>query len=253
MWIIWGIIAFLGAALFLYARFVEPKWLRIESVRIGEAASVRFVQISDIHYTGDRKYLESVVRRVNELEPEFICITGDIVESRELLEEALGILAKLAAPVFAVPGNWGYLSNISFGPLREFCDATGGRFLLNESVKFGTDTTIIGLDYHASGQAELEKTFEGIEAKKTLLLLHCPAAIQRLGERKVTLAIAGHSHGGQVRLPFIGAPILPDQVGRYVRGLHQAPQAPLYVNVGIGTSIIHGRFLCHPEITVLEF
>ncbi len=253
MWTILGIVACVGILLFLYARFVESKWLRIASVRIGADAPVRFVQISDIHYTGDRKYLQSVVRRVNELEPEFICITGDIVESREMLEGALAILSGLSAPVFSVPGNWEYLSNISFDPVKEFCAATGGRFLLNESANFGSDVTIVGLDYHVSGRADLEKAFAEANDRRVLLLVHGPAAINRLGDRKVALAIAGHSHGGQLRLPLIGATVLPDQVGRYVRGLYQTPNGPLYVNVGVGTTIIHARFLCRPEITVFEF
>ena len=66
------------------------------------------------------------------------------------------------------------------------------------------------------------------------------------------LSVAGHSHGGQVRFPFLGAPILPYDVGRYDRGLFRTPAGPLYVNVGLGTFPFAARLFCRPEITVVE-
>jgi hypothetical protein len=66
------------------------------------------------------------------------------------------------------------------------------------------------------------------------------------------LILAGHSHGGQVRLPFIGATLLPFWVDGYVRGWYDTPAGPLYVNVGLGTAALPLRFLCRPEIAVFD-
>ena len=67
------------------------------------------------------------------------------------------------------------------------------------------------------------------------------------------LILAGHSHGGQIRVPFFGAPVLPYRVGSYDRGRFETPAGPLYVNPGIGTYRYAARFWCRPEITVIEF
>jgi uncharacterized protein len=88
---------------------------------------------------------------------------------------------------------------------------------------------------------------------KNILLLHYPAWIKKLGERRFDLLLAGHSHGGQVRLPFLGAPKLAYGVDEYDMGLFPTPNGPLYVNPGIGWFVTPARFLCRPEITVIEF
>ena len=87
---------------------------------------------------------------------------------------------------------------------------------------------------------------------KNILLLHYPLLAERLVPERYDLILAGHSHGGQVRLPFYGALIVPYWVGKYEMGLFHLPSGPLYVNPGIGWLETPVRFNCRPEITVFE-
>jgi len=83
--------------------------------------------------------------------------------------------------------------------------------------------------------------------------MHYPAHAKKLGDQKFDLLLAGHSHGGQVRIPFYGAPIIPYGCDEYDLGLFQTPAGPLYVNPGIGYIFNYDfRFNCRPEITVIE-
>jgi hypothetical protein len=82
--------------------------------------------------------------------------------------------------------------------------------------------------------------------------MHYPAWAKKLGGQKFDLMLAGHSHGGQVRIPFYGALITPFGVDGYDLGFYQTPAGPLYVNPGIGWYYVNARFNCRPEITVIE-
>lgn len=90
------------------------------------------------------------------------------------------------------------------------------------------------------------------EVTRRVLLMHYPSVADHLGQRRFDLILAGHSHGGQVRLPFVGAVSLPRGVGQYDYGRYETSGGPLYVNAGIGTlSHFPFRFNCPPEITVV--
>ena len=87
---------------------------------------------------------------------------------------------------------------------------------------------------------------------KNILLMHYPAWVKSLGARKFDLILAGHSHGGQVRIPFYGPIMVPFLVDQYDLGLFQTASGPLYVGAGIGWYPVPIRFNCRPEITVIE-
>ncbi len=233
------------------AAAIEPTWLKVRSVRIGSGEPVcRLVHFSDVHHKGDREYLETVVATINSLDPDFACFTGDIVERQEHLPAALEILSGIKVPLFGVPGNHDYWSRIPFEPVRKCFAATGGEWLTggNRQVAGGR-VNLIG-SICVFPQMTLSPSRPDA---KNILLMHYPAQANQLGDRKFDLMLAGHSHGGQVRLPFVGSVVLPRHVGEYDLGLYQTPAGPLYVNPGIGY-IGHWdfRFNCRPEITVIE-
>ena len=87
---------------------------------------------------------------------------------------------------------------------------------------------------------------------RRILLTHYPVFVDKLGDETFDLILAGHSHGGQIRIPFWGALVKPYGVGKYDLGLYQTKAGPLYVNSGIGTWYMPVRFNCRPEITVIE-
>ncbi len=85
------------------------------------------------------------------------------------------------------------------------------------------------------------------------MLFHYPLFVEQLPPRRFDLNLAGHSHGGQIRVPFYGALIFMMGVGKYEVGLFKTPAGPLYVNPGLGWFVTTVRFNCRPEITVFEF
>lgn len=87
-----------------YAFLIEPKWINIEHIALSPPPKYRIVHISDIHFNGDEAYLTSIVERINEISPDFVCFTGDFLDEKEKLKEALSILERIRCPIFGVPG-----------------------------------------------------------------------------------------------------------------------------------------------------
>ena len=233
------------------AKWIEPTWLKVRRVRIGTGAPThRLVHFTDIHHKGDRAYLETVIRTINSLAPDFVCFTGDIIEEEKFLVEAMELLSGIKSPMFGVPGNHDYWSKISFVPIRKCFEATGGAWLLDESRKIaGGKINLIGVTCAHANQAMVPLE----HSAKNILLMHYPAWVKKLGDQKFDLMLAGHSHGGQVRIPFYGAIMVPFGVDEYDLGLFQTKAGPLYVNPGIGYIFNYNfRFNCRPEITVIE-
>jgi hypothetical protein len=231
--------------------FVEPTWLQTRHVRLdGGKTGVRFVQFSDVHHKGDRGYLQTVVDKINSLNPDFTCFTGDLIERKRFLPETLNILSGIKSPLFGVPGNHDYWSGASFAPIMKCFSATGGAWLLDQQC------VVADGRINLAGSAAIYPFATPVPrhtGAKNILLIHYPAWANQLGSRKFDLILAGHSHGGQVQIPFYGAPFLPYNVDGYDKGLFQTPAGPLYVNVGIGyIDKYNFRFNCRPEITLFE-
>jgi predicted MPP superfamily phosphohydrolase len=238
-------------ALVADAKWVEPTWLKVRKIRLTKGKPAhRFVHYTDLHHKGDRGYLETVVKTINSLSPEFVCFTGDVVEEQKHLTEALEILSGVKSPMFDVPGNHDYWSKVSFEPIHKCFDASGGAWLLDEQRKIAAgEINLIGITCSHANQARLPLDMSA----KNVLLMHYPAWVKNLSGQKFDLMLAGHSHGGQVRLPFYGPLVVPYGVDEYDWGLFQTASGPLYVNAGIGYIYSYDfRFNCRPEITVIE-
>ena len=237
--------------IFADSKWVEPTWLKTSHLRIGEGKpSHRLIHFSDIHHKGDCNYLKTVVRRINSLSPDFVCFTGDIIEDEKYLAEALELLAEIKAPIFGVPGNHDYWSKASFEPIHKCFNANGGVWMLDEKHSIASaKINLIGVTCNHATQATLPLD----PSCKNILLMHYPAWVKKLGNQKFDLMLAGHSHGGQVRIPFYGSLIVPYAVDQYDLGLFNTQAGPLHVTSGIGYIYTYNfRFNCRPEITVIE-
>ncbi len=238
-------------ALIADARLIEPTWLKVRKLRIGNNLPThRLVHFTDLHHKGDLVYLKSVVGKINSLAPDFVCFTGDIIEEEKYLGEALEILSGIKSPMFGVPGNHDYWSKVAFKPIHKCFNASGGAWLLDEQRTIADGKiNLTGITCSHDNQAQIPLD----SAATNILLMHYPAWVKKLGNQKFDLMLAGHSHGGQVRVPFYGSLMVPFGVDEYDLGLFQTRAGPLYVNSGIG--YIYGydfRFNCRPEITVIE-
>jgi predicted MPP superfamily phosphohydrolase len=223
---------------------VETTMLRVTKLRHGSGAC-RFVHFSDFHYKGDADYAAEVVRTINGLAPDFVCFTGDLIEEERFAASALNFVRQISAPVYGAPGNHDYQSGVPFSDFADAFAATGGEWLANGTAVLPEhDLELVGF---ARGG---EQAFKAPQASRQILLLHYPQVAHGLS-RKFFLILSGHSHGGQIRLPFVGAIVLPKGVGQYDYGYYETPSGPLYVNAGIGTWRIPFRWNCRPEITLI--
>ena len=232
------------------AMWVEPEWLKIKTLRLTrENPSHRFIHFTDLHHKGDRAYAESLVRKINSFSPDFVCFTGDIMEDGEYLPEALEILSGIKSPVYGVPGNHDYWAKVPFDGIEKCFAATGGSWLLDRQVltKDGK-INIIGASCVSTNQPPLPP----VPGVKNVFLMHYPAWVKKLGAQRYDVLLAGHSHGGQVRIPFFGPVVVPFGCDEFDLGLFQTAWGPLYVGSGIGWFLWPLRFRCRPEITVIE-
>ena len=227
---------------------IEPKWISIKKVALSPNPKYHLVHITDIHYRGDDSYLNRIVDKINKISPDFVCFTGDFVDNTSNLKQALSILGKIRCPLFGVPGNHEYWSGVSFEEINKTFKGTGGLWLTDQTTQF-KDIEITGMAHETYKQLPSS----GDHLYKKLLLSHYPAMVQQITHDKFDLILAGHSHGGQVRFPFLGALKLPYEVGPYDKGLFKTNAGTLYVNPGLGTYGIHMRLWCRPEITIIEF
>ena len=169
----------------------------------------------------------------------------------------MSILTELRAPIFAVLGNHDH-RHADAGAISRAMRKTGGRLLVNEWEvwqKGSKRVVIVGIDDRVAGSLQPDRAFppsQLLEGAKVVALSHAPLIFDRMPGRKFDLALAGHSHGGQIRLPFLGALLTPGGVGRYQKGLYDTEGGPLYVNPGIGTEWPPVRLFCRPEVTCID-
>jgi uncharacterized protein len=249
-----------------YSFFGERYWNQTKQVSLSfpklpkAFAGMRMVQFSDVHlgkyYSNVR--LENLVTEIMELKPDLICFTGDLFDTHDgdPNDEIIPILAKLNAPFgkFAVLGNHDHALGKS--RITDILHNSGFHVLDNEQSiveKQGEQIRIAGVDDMFMGKPNLRAALQmDFTQPFTLLLSHAPDYADQASHFPVDLQISGHSHGGQVRLPFIGALTTPKFGRKYVQGLHKVKGSQLlvYTNRGIGTTNLPIRFLCRPEITV---
>src|SRR5580765_7134082 len=229
------------------ARWIEPSWLKVRRLKLAkEKPSHRFIHFTDLHHKGDRAYCESVVKTINALSPDFVCFTGDIIEEEAHLAEALEILSGLKSPLYGVPGNHDYWSKVPFDGIAKCFAKTGGGWLLDQqALTRDGKVNIIG----ASCVSASQPTLPALPGVKNVFMMHYPAWVKKLGDHKYDVLLAGHSHGGQVRIPFYGPVSIPFGVDEFDLGLFQTASGPLYVGSGIGWFLLPIRFRCRPEIT----
>jgi predicted MPP superfamily phosphohydrolase len=268
--IVFAAIVLLLAGMVFWGFLIEPGRLvvREQTIQIDnwpqQLDGLRIAVLSDIHaddWFVDDKKIRTIVERTNQLQPELIVILGDYMSSngrvtRRVEPERFGaILKDLRAPlgVYSVLGNhdWWY-SGIQ---VRRGLEKNGIQVLENEVIHFdvrGTQLWLVGLaDLWTRRQAIADTVAMVPEGAPVIALTHNPDIFPDLPQR-VPLLLAGHTHGGQVRLPLIGSVVESSDFGdRYVRGHVFENNHHLFVTTGIGTSIVPVRFGVPPEIVLL--
>ncbi|MCG0238742.1 MAG: metallophosphoesterase [Firmicutes bacterium] len=224
--------------------------------------AVRIAHLTDLHapvYRIDESRLWSALLA---WQPHLIAFTGDLVEDGRLPWDAgLRLLARLADrwPVYFVPGNHDHLAG--WPRLEQGLRASGVRVLANAGEPFqaaGYRFFVAGVDDPHTRRDRLDRALTGAPADLPVLLLaHAPAEglLRQASRRHIPLVLTGHTHGGQVRLPWVGALWVPGQgwFPRYDRGWFPLGRGCLLVNAGLGTPKPWVRWLCPPEVLLIAW
>lgn len=229
---------------------------------------LRIAQISDIHIGQniDRAQLERFVARVNALAPDLICITGDIADSPAAdLEAFFPVLGGLRAThgVFAILGNHDHYAGADrvAAALRRLTTFTVLRDQHTTVDVGGTRLHILGLDDHGRDWARgvvrvpyLDLALSGPAHEPVLLLSHRPDVFPHAAARGVALTLAGHTHGGQIGVPWFNGRVrnLAEFITPFDRGLYERDGSYLYVNCGLGVTGQRIRLNTPREITLIE-
>jgi predicted MPP superfamily phosphohydrolase len=253
-----------------YVTQIEPAWVEVtrptlKLPRLHPAFSgFRLAQMSDIHMGGwmNRARLDKAVQLILDEAPDAVAITGDYLLGRgwdntraAALEEVCAALKPLvdAFPVFTVMGNHDYWTDIA--KIRPKIREAGLKELANEVHTFrrgDASLHICGLDDVYENRQRLDHVLTRLPSEgAAILLCHEPDfADTSAAAGRFDLQISGHSHGGQVVLPYYGVVHTPRHGHKYPLGQYQVGTMIQYTNRGVGMARIPIRFNCRPEITI---
>ncbi len=258
-------IALTGLA--VYATIIEPRWLQLRKQRIYARRlphvfnGLRVALLTDLHVGGATSL--ALIRRAAAMamraRPDLIALTGDFTtDSARDFNDVFAALDGLSAPlgVWAVPGNHDHVVGIekwhsALSQQRNIADLTNA-YVLHE--RLGARLCIAGIDdiYRGAPVLSLPPL---AERDFTILLAHSPDQAERSRRETdgIDLILSGHTHGGQVKFPGLGAPMSSSDFPElYSEGLRRRPWTQVYTSRGVGTVALPVRFMARPEVTLLE-
>ena len=223
---------------------------------------MKIAQISDLHNKKFGSGQKSLLQKLENYQPDMIVVTGDVVDSNNTnVEVALEFLAGAVkiVPTYYVIGNHEmWLDASTLAELKEGMEKLGVHYIDNEclTIPYGETTyNLIGLDVDNLYGSKFDQCVEAMDENKlSILLAHEPQYFNRYCTIGMDLVFTGHAHGGQVRLPFVGGLVAPDQglFPEYTEGTHVDGDTTMVVSRGLGNSIIPVRIFNFPEIVYVE-
>ena len=217
------------------------------------ADGIRIAFLTDTHVAPfvRRDFYTEIVQRVNAFDPEVVLFGGDFVSFRRHIPLAAEVLLDglRATERYAVLGNHDYWT--SADDVQRELGARGVTFLTNQSVLLRGALPLVGIDEIYRGAPDVGRAFGGIELTVPCIAIsHHPDVIDLLESRRIDLLVCGHTHGGQIRLPFFGPIVVPSRhEGEFASGFHRVRNVLMYVSRGIG-AIPPLRILCRPEVAM---
>lgn len=247
----------------LYSIFIEPNMLLVKEYRIKDKLlkGLKVVFVSDFHIkTYQEARLKRVVELINKQNADIVLSTGDYIAKHSL--KATLSVEKIAKYISEIKSKYGYYTTLGNhdnkkgeGSIAFALDKYGIKILKNESISVEVaekNVYIAGIEDYQSGRPSITDALKNTN-NPVILLTHNPDMFVDVPDN-VNLTLAGHTHGGQIKLPVIGALIIPSRYrNRFAAGYIEENGRKMIVTKGIGTSIIPVRFNCKPEIVVIEF
>ncbi len=245
------------------------EWLTIRLPRLPEVfRGLTIAQISDFHYAEytEAFFIKRVVEEVNRLKPDVVAFTGDYIthgfwslqETVNFAYKCAEILSGVQSPQrYAVLGNHDCALVPHKQPVADALETHGIPVLHNRALPLereGRRLWFAGAGDAYCRQMNLDEAVPAAvthDGEPVILLVHEPDVLPEVARYNVDLMLSGHTHGGQVRFPFLPAMFLPELGRNYIEGLFQLGSTQLYVNRGVGTVNLPFRFNCPPEITLI--
>lgn len=265
-----------ATGLLLDALVLEKYFFEVKTFNIGDKSSnrkLKLVLLTDLHF---KEFLlphyRKLANRLNKMQPDLLLITGDTLDSSGQLAPVHTFFEMLDPCIrkVAIPGNNDYRAAPTIKQLETALETYNVHFLINESKAFdinGTKFMVTGLDDLLEGDSCFRDAVKGVGREQHhILLVHSPmqqdrarAEIDRINKERnasdqlnIRYIFAGHTHGGQVRLPGY-VPVLPPKSGDYVNGWYNHSAPYLYVSRGFGTSSLPFRFFARSEVTLFNY
>ncbi|HET8885942.1 MAG TPA: metallophosphoesterase [Salinimicrobium sp.] len=227
----------------------------------GTKPKVKIIQISDLHLDSIRSFHRSIAEKINNLQPDFIFITGDSVDKTEKIGVLEGFLKMLDISILkiAILGNWEYWGKVNISKLTQAYQKYNCELLIDKHKSLSIKErkiTIIGLDDLIGGTPDFKAATENIpESDLKIVLAHCPQHRDLIQKEKANfttdLILSGHTHGGQVNI-FGFVPFKPQGSGKYLKGWYSENDPVMYVSKGIGTSMLPIRFGARAEVVEID-
>lgn len=262
--------------IFIYLYF-ENNSIQITNIDIKDSNipdsfyNFKIVHISDLHNKEFGKNQKNIINEIDKINPDIIVITGDIIDSYDtrvdIAAEFVHGISKIA-PVYYVPGNHESRLLDAYSSLKTQMKSAGVHILENSRTNITIKNDRINLIGISDPSFEylrflddktdeeivsenLEKLTSGLNGY-TILLTHRPELIETYASFNINLVFAGHAHGGQVRIPFVGGILAPNQglFPKYTSGLHEIKNMKMVVSRGLGNSAFPFRINNRPEIVV---
>ncbi|MCC2380528.1 metallophosphoesterase [Bacillus wiedmannii] len=262
-----------GFSIFLYVQnnLISITEVKITSNKIPSSfKGFKILQISDLHNKKFGDNQENLIQKVKSINPDIIAITGDLIDSKSYDPEvSMELIRKLVKkyPVYFVTGNHEKWSG-KYNNLEKELKKHHVIVLRNEHVtiqKGEQKINLLGIDdpEFVTGNRDEGNVVkdEIIKAKietqpdtYNVLLSHRPEFLTEYADEQIDLVLSGHAHGGQVRLPFIGGLVAPNQgmFPTYTAGLYEKQNTSMVVSSGLGNSIIPQRIFNRPELVVVQ-
>lgn len=262
------VLALLAIPLGIYATYIEPFWLRVDHVELeveSVSENIRIGVLADLQTTEIGSYENEAVDRLINAEPDLVLVPGDLyqIDSDRFAEkvpefkEMIQRLVDAVPNVFLVSGNTDTVAG-----LGRIVNGTGARVLNDQITTLkinGSTLSIVGITLFGndrSAQNRVEQLTES-SADLRIVLAHQPDEIRWIETTPVDLMVSGHTHGGQIALPFIGPLVTASTVPRHVAagGLHELHGTPVYVSTGVGRerrTAPQVRFGVRPSIGIID-
>ena len=261
-------------SILLYSRYIGTSGIFINEYKIvnknlsNDFYGFKIVHITDIHYgrTINKKELNDLVEKINLIKPDIVVLTGDLIDKgSDMTDKDIKIISKAFSKIDATIGKYAIKGNHDYKYKKwDILIENSGFINLNDKYEliYGNENDYIllsGMSTNIYGKKNIEdkvKIYEDfintseVKPNYSILLMHEPDFIDSFNYNNYNLVLAGHSHNGQVRLPFIGAIIKPNYGRKYYDNYYKLKNTDLYVSSGLGVSEVNFRLFNRPTFNL---